>query len=256
MKFIITTLITLIAGFPFIVANAQSLHIVHCLQGCPTGIPASNDLIVREIYALSSNDTRKFADWVAYRVTSETIGTSASLNRTWRADPKIAPAETLEPNDYSGANTAHGYDRGHQAPLASFAGTVFWRTTNFLSNITPQQADLNQGPWKNLEAKIRDLAYSRGEVYVVTGPLYDAPTPTPLLPNSDETHTVPTGYWKIVSTNTGVMTAFVFDQGTARTANYCNHRSTLVTVETRSGLDLFPNATGWPTGDLRMELGC
>ena len=35
----------------------------------PTGAPTSNDLIIRDTYALSNNDARKFADWVAYRLT-------------------------------------------------------------------------------------------------------------------------------------------------------------------------------------------
>jgi len=46
-------------------ASAQEIHAPHCLLGCPLGGPVSNDLIVREIYALSSNDQTKFADWVA-----------------------------------------------------------------------------------------------------------------------------------------------------------------------------------------------
>lgn len=53
----------------------------HCLHGCPTGASAINDVIVREIYTLSSNDFTKQADWVAYRVTPDTIGSSGA--RAW-----------------------------------------------------------------------------------------------------------------------------------------------------------------------------
>ena len=153
-------------------ASAQEIHIVHCLKGCPIDAPATNDLVVHEIFALSSNDDRKFADWVAYRVTTETIGSSASLNRTWKPDPALDDAETLEPGDYKGANQTHGYDRGHQAPLASFAGTVFWRSTNYLSNITPQKKGLNQQSWKHLESAVRHaVTHEKGKkLYVVTGP--------------------------------------------------------------------------------------
>ena len=49
------------------------LHTFHCLWGCPVGTPATNDTIVREIYTLSSNDFTKMADWVAYRITPQTI---------------------------------------------------------------------------------------------------------------------------------------------------------------------------------------
>ena len=35
--------------------------------------------------------------------------------------------ETLEPSDYKKANADIKVDRGHMAPLASFANTIFWR---------------------------------------------------------------------------------------------------------------------------------
>ena len=69
--------ISLLAG----VASAQEIHSpAHCLAGCPAGAPATNDLIVREIYVLSSNDETKLADWVTYRITEETIGPTEDRN--------------------------------------------------------------------------------------------------------------------------------------------------------------------------------
>ena len=238
------------------IGSSHEIHIVHCLKGCPTGTPASNDLIVREIYALSSNDATKFADWVAYRVTSETMGTSKSLNRDWESDPLLDDDETLEPDDYKSAFRDLKTDRGHQAPLASFAGTVFWRSTNILSNITPQKSALNQGAWVDLESAIRNAAYERRMVYVITGPLYDPEENQMLLPESDEPHTVPTGYWKVIATKSGAVTAFIFDQDTPRDADYCDHIELLTEVEQQSGLDLFPRVSGWPTSDLNSLLGC
>ena len=124
-------------------AIGQEVHYGMCLHGCPAEVPASNDLVIRDIYILSSNDATKFADWVAYRVTKGTIGPSKSRN--WKADPELSDDETLEPNDYRGAHAALNTDRGHQAPLASFSGTPSWESTNYLSNITPQKSALNQG---------------------------------------------------------------------------------------------------------------
>jgi len=235
-------------------ARAGEIHIVHCLAGCPAGAPSTNDLVVREIFALSSNDTRKLADWVAYRVTRATIGSSVSLERRWKADPFLAKDETLEKADYSKAYKKHRYDRGHQAPLASFAGTVFWRATNFLSNITPQKADLNRGPWKKLESAVRHAAYHLRQLYVVTGPLYDG-TKMESLPGADEEHDVPTGYWKVVATKDGRVSAFIFDQKAPKIA-YCDRRVRLSEVEARTKLDLFPREPAWPKGSLDKRLGC
>lgn len=247
----------LTAGLP---AGAQDIHIVHCYRGaCPAGTPLSNDLVVREIYALSSNDTTKLADWVAYRVTRETMGTSADLNRNWRSDEFLDEDETLEAgrgarDDYQGANQTHGYDRGHQAPLASFAGTPFWRSTNIYSNITPQSAALNQGAWVALEAAVRDLAWARRELYVLTGPLYERVMPG--LDNAGEPHRVPSAYWKLVIDAAGNSTGFVFDQATPRGADYCDHRSTLAEIERRSGLVLIAAGLSQAGGELGAALGC
>jgi len=221
-------------------ASAQEIHAPHCLLGCPLGGPVSNDLIVREIYALSSNDQTKFADWVAYKVTAGSIG--PTQNRNWKADPALDPSETLEKDDYRRANAVLGTDRGHQAPLASFTGTLHWHDTNYLSNITPQMAALNQGPWENLESRVRGLARSRGEtgVFVMTGPLYErAMAP---LPEADEAHTVPSGYWKVVAVIDGgtiSVAAFIFDQQTPRDSDVCTHIKTIREVEQRSRLDFF-----------------
>ena len=95
----------------------------------------TNDLIIRDIYILSSNDDTKFADWVAYKITADTI--SSTKRRTWRADPYLDDNERLEPDDYKDAHATIHTDRGHQAPLASFTGTEHWSDTNYLSNITP-----------------------------------------------------------------------------------------------------------------------
>ena len=240
---------------PSLETRAGEMHIVHCLGGCPTGAPSTNDLVVREIFTLSSNDTTKLADWVAYRVTRKTISVSDSLERSWKADPFLADNETLEKGDYSKASKKHHYDKGHQAPLASFAGTVFWRATNYLSNVTPQKKDLNRGPWKHLESAVRHAAYHLRQLYVVTGPLYDG-MEMQRLPEADEQHVVPTGYWKVIATKGGRTTAFIFDQNTPRNAAYCAGRAPLSDVEIRADLDLFPRRPAWPTGSLDTDLGC
>ena len=181
-------------------AYGLEIHSSHCLYGCPFGSPETNDLIIRDIYILSSNDDTKFADWVAYKITADTI--SSTKTRTWRADPYLDDNETLEPDDYKDAHATIHTDRGHQAPLASFTGTEHWRDTNYLSNITPQKSDLNQGPWVDLESAVRDLIreHNYSAVYVITGTLYErdmAPLP------QAEPHKVPSGYWKIISRKKG-----------------------------------------------------
>lgn len=246
----------LAASSVFVATPARSddarLHTFHCVDACPLGAPENDDVIVREIYTLSADPLTKLAVWVAYRITPETIG--PSLTRRWMADPWLGREETLEPEDYDGASTALGTDRGHQAPLASLSGTPFAADTNLLSNITPQSATLNQGAWQRLEARERELArVERTAVYVLTGPLFERLMPP--LPGADERHRVPSGYWKVVATADGRLTAFAFEQETPRSADYCASRRSLDQVELRARLRLFPmRAKSWRPLD--NGLGC
>lgn len=251
--FVIAAAAAVLSSLPAHADNAN-LHTFHCLHGCPVGAPANDDLIVREIYTLASNPVTKLADWVAYRVTPDTVG--PSQQRNWQADPALAPDETLEEDDYDGASAALHVDRGHQAPLAAFSGTPFWADTNVMSNITPQASALNQGAWQRLEARENTLAVEgKLAVYVLTGPLFErlmAP-----LPAGPALHRVPSGYWKVVATADGRMTAFLFDQQTPRGADYCAMRAPLEEVVLRTRLVLFPGpSTPAAWRPLDSELGC
>ena len=210
----------------------------NCFNSCPMGAPATNRLITRVIYTLSNNPNTKFSDWVAYKVTPQTIG--KSKKRTWKPDPELKPENTLEPPDYKGAHKHLHTDRGHQAPLASFAGTKYWKQTNYLSNITPQKSALNQGAWVKLENKVRVLAKKIGAVWVMTGPLYRKEMGT--LPGADEPHKAPSGYWKIVIVKTPgaphayELAAFIFPQTAARKDSFCKYISTVKEVSEASKL--------------------
>jgi len=220
--------------------HRPEIHCKHFFYGYPFGTPATNDLIVRDCYALSNNDDTKFADWVAYCLTMHEVDGDLEVERNWREDPWLAPEETLEDaKDYDGSNSKIGVDRGHQAPLASFQGSRFASQTNLLSNITPQYAALNQGTWKDLEEAVRNVVRTGRTVYVMTGPLYERDMPK--LPNADEPHRVPSGYWKVVISIEGKSfqtAAFIMEQETGRTEKVLSKLVTIDEVERRSGLDL------------------
>ncbi|WP_324750971.1 DNA/RNA non-specific endonuclease [Sphingomonas sp. LY54] len=235
-------------------AADSELYTFHCLWGCPVGAPATNDTIVREIYTLSSNDLTKMADWVAYRVTPQTIATSQGT-RNYRIDAWIDPSETISEEQYAGAPAALRIDHGHQAPLAAFSGTPFWDDTNYNSNMTPQASALNQGPWQRLEGRERSVTLGTGgPVYVYTGPLYERLMQA--MPAGPAYHRVPSGYWKVIALPDGRMTAFIMDQNTPRNANPCNYRVALIQVELRSRLFLFPRRGAVQLGSLDSMLGC
>lgn len=237
-------------------ASAQEIHSRHCLYSCPFGGSAANDVIVRETYILRSNDLTKFAKWVAYRVTRDTIG--AEKSPVFRADPALRPDETLEPEDYRGAESWIQTDAGFHAPAQSFTNTPDWQETGMLSNIAPRKTALNRGPWRRLEVAVRRLARAASveAVYVLTGPVYEHAMEG--LPGADETHVMPSAFWKIVAVKAGAgarVAAFVFDQNTTAGANYCRHRVGLRQIEQRSGLIFFNTAAGQLT-PMASAIGC
>jgi endonuclease G len=224
----------------------SEIHCKHFLYGYPKGVPPTNDLIIRDIYALSSNDSTKFADWVCYRLDSATISGPSNKERNWEPDPWLEEDETLEPKDYEGAPKALSIDRGHQAPLANFKGTPYAFETNYLSNITPQKSALNQGVWKDLEDKERELTLKYGLVYVLTGPLYEKDIG--IMPKADEPHIIPSGYWKIIAIpfekdikqmDKVEIFSFIFDQNTPRKGDLINFLVSVDEVEKRTKLFLF-----------------
>lgn len=233
----------------------------NCSYDCPTG--ATGEEIERSIYTLNNNATTKFANWVAYNVTSETIN-GPSRSRYWKADPDLDASDTLEPGDYTDANAILETDRGHQVPLASFSNTDDWAMLNYLSNITPQSSNLNQGPWVDLETAVRDMVSSGQDVYVVSGPLYEWSFGS--LPEADETHTIPSGYFKVVITDVNgwvEASAFIMEQTASRSDDFCDVEVTVDEVEARSGLNIMPSLASYKEssvegalGGLTASLGC
>lgn len=236
----------------------------NCEVGCPTG--GSVQTLVRESYTLNNNSDSKFANWVAYKITK--ASQASGRPRDWKQDPALPATDTLPPDAYKNANVLLGVDRGHQAPLAGLGGASDWQSLNYLSNITPQKSDLNQGPWVRLEAKERELA-NRSDVtavYSVTGPLFERHIAT--LP-ADPSVEIPSAYWKIifigVSPDKGQYAAFLMDQTTPKSANFCDYQVTVDLIESKT----HPKLTIWSSlpanvsalikatkGTLANEMGC
>lgn len=207
---------------------------VHCPLGCPSN-PEGNDLVFSHVYALSNNPETKFADWVAYEV--DVINFGDSPGRKWKEEPLLSKNETLEEEDFKGIFSSElKSDKGHQAPLAAFAGSPYWSELNYTSNITPQDSDLNQGPWEKLEAAVRNAVSYRKSLFVLTGPLYRSDRPS--MPNADEKHIVPSAYFKIVYDTSSNAAVFIMEQSSKRNDDYCQKRGTLESITESTVFDL------------------
>ncbi len=92
-------------------------------------------------------------------------------------------------------------------------------------------------------------------LYVLTGPLYERVMPSLPMPEGAERHRVPSGYWKVLATAEGRVSAFVFDQATPRAAD-CDFRASLEEVEIRADLTLFPRLAERAFTPRGAALGC
>ncbi len=271
-KFLIRWASPCLIAFGAATSNAQSVHIAHCLYACPTGEANSNEIVVRHLFAASINGQTGLADWVAYRVLRDTIGVASLLPRLWKADDLLlqdsASLQLLmnepgftQPDLSDQQDRAYRFneisinpeDRGRLVPLTSFAGTPYWDELNYISNLAPLPVELRTGSWSRLDQSINDLASRIGEVFVVSGPLYQIQQP--LSTNTSIAANRPTAYFKVVASTTA-LAAFVFREDLESHANFCDQQSSLQQIEQTSELTLFPQIQDITFAELHTELGC
>lgn len=158
------------------VASTTADYRNHTEFGDPTDNDPSDDFIVRRTQFTSSfNGPKGIPNWAAYNLNATHITAGQDRCNCFTFDPLLqaagfAPYTTA---DYTGAGTAAGYgiDRGHLTrSFDRTSGTLDNASTFYFSNVVPQAADLNQGPWSAFEIYLGDLAQTQNkELYIYTG---------------------------------------------------------------------------------------
>ena len=129
-----------------------------------------NLLLERYCYSVSYNKFTRQPNWVMWELTDEhVLKKKDGVWNEYREDEDL-PLEiraTLE--DYASS----GYDRGHMCP----GGDCNWDDegrdeTFLLSNMCPQNPNLNRGDWKEIEIACRKWAKQYGNIYIVCGPVF------------------------------------------------------------------------------------
>ncbi|MDM9580149.1 DNA/RNA non-specific endonuclease [Nostoc sp. GT001] len=155
----------------------------------PTSITPDNYLMVKNQYALSYNQTKGTANWVAWQLNKTWLG-DAERQNNFRPDNTLpAGWVRITPSAYAGS----GYDKGHIAPSGDRTKTVEDNTATFLmTNMMPQTPDNNRNTWGNLEDYCRELVSLGKELYIVAGPFGSLGEPL------KGKVTVPQTTWKVV----------------------------------------------------------
>lgn len=170
----------------------------HVEFGEPTDTDASDDFILRRREFTSSfNRNRGIPNWVSYNLDATQMVSGQDRCDCFTFDPLLpADFQRYTTADYTGAGSYHGYsiDRGHLARSADrTAGVLDNATTFYFSNIIPQAADNNQGPWMHMENYLGSLAQSQNkELYIIAGASGSKGTV-----KNEGIITIPTHTWKV-----------------------------------------------------------
>lgn len=121
-------------------------------------------------YAVLHSGATRTPLWSAEHLTADRVDAARGVRRTNRFHPegRLPPDERSELSDYARS----GYDRGHMAPSGDMPDEGSQAKSFSLANMVPQAHRLNTGLWSEIEGAVRGLARRDGEIYVVTGPVF------------------------------------------------------------------------------------
>jgi len=203
----------------------------YVINGAPVG--DNGRLLCKNGFLVEYATSRKSPTWVAEKLTRDSInGRITRDGIQFVADPAVPGAYRAQPSDY----TRSGFDRGHLASAGNFRNNAKGMSDSFLmSNIVPQDPEHNRSIWANLEASVRELTARRGELYVVSGPVYtDNPR---MLKNGIP---VPDALFKVLIHPSQGGTAFVIPNRPGLGDNPDRYQVTIRTVEKLTGINFNP----------------
>ena len=137
--------------------------------------PALRELCYEAFAVLHSGET-KTPVYVAQRLNRKSIE-DADERRADKffADARLPVAERAEQEDYKRS----GYSRGHMAPAGDMPTPTAMAQSFSLANMVPQNAQQNGGSWAKIEQDTRKYVLRvKGDVYVITGPVFESNAPT------------------------------------------------------------------------------
>lgn len=194
-------------------------------------------ILHRKGYTVSYNKDLKIPNWVAWELSPEKLIERESRTDKFLPDPDLPEDEAVTTNDYKGA----GMDRGHMCP----AGDNRWhwkamQESFYMTNICPQDHNLNRGDWKELEEACRKWAQAEGKIYIVCGPILYKQKHRTI--GKQHRVTVPEAFFKVILCTTSTppkAIGFIYKNasGNHPLDSYVN---SVDEVERITGIDFFP----------------
>ena len=196
----------------------------------------SEKILKRSNYTISYNRNWNQPNWVAWELNKNETRGRNNRNEEFTADPDLAEAYQVESYDYSGS----GYDRGHMCPAGdNHFDAKAMNESFYMSNICPQNHELNAGKWNDLEIACRKWANRYQQLFIVCGPIIDKRNGKRI--GKEHEIIVPEKFFKVIlitSTKPARAIGYIFENnGSDRP--YKVH--SIDEVEKITGMDFFPN---------------
>lgn len=141
-------------------------------------------------FTISYNPQMHQPNYGAWELTASKAQGDLPRKSKFRPDPEIDGCASLD--DYRNS----GFDRGHIVP----AGDMKWDTqamddSHYLTNISPQEHNLNGGRWATLENKCREWAIRDSVLIIIAGPILSDEMPRHIGKNEIP---VPERFFKVI----------------------------------------------------------
>lgn len=203
----------------------------------PYHLDKENSVIVEHMaYTVSYNEKHRIPNWVAYELQDSELYGDLDRADKFTPDPLVKGRQAYD-SDYVGS----GWDRGHMAP----SGDMKWssqamKECYYLTNVCPQNHNLNAGAWNDLEKQTRYEARYYKKIWIVCGPYIDRGLGT----IGSNKVLIPDGFFKALlarkkdGSYTSVGFYFPNKAGTRPLRDYA---MTVNDLERKVGMDLFYN---------------
>jgi endonuclease G len=243
-------------------AKVSAAMAAHLPWGAPSPTaPVTNEMtLVQENYVIDYDTDLRVPVWTAERVVASKLDDKISRLDCFRGDARLDKKASSVPADYSEPI----YDQGHMTSFADQRYSKIAGINSFvMTNMAPQNCQLNRGIWQILEQITRRWAARQDKLYVLSGSVFDrdgnglrdsdSAAQHMHSNNGQERVGVPSAFYKVIAFEgpRGNVETISFllphdeanPSGAAALAYLTKHITTVAAIERLSGLDLFPEAT-------------
>lgn len=142
----------------------------HLPWGVPAGPSANERRLVQPDYVADYDVALKVPIWTAEQVLASRLDDKVQRQDCFRQDPRLDVDASSLPSDYSEPI----YDQGHMTPFADQRYSKIAGMNSFvMTNMAPQNCQLNRGIWQILEQISRRWAAAHEPLYVFNGSVFD-----------------------------------------------------------------------------------